>query len=141
MSQPPTNDGDATDGMAAELPVRGESDESARPVEKVSANEEPVRRGSPFAHSSEPSDTVSSATPELVLDPQWGVLRAANWASAWVAICALACLGLFPAGGVIVATLGCALATVGLFSSRVIAAAMLLGLHAWIFFACYQRLF
>lgn len=109
----------------------------------------PVRRGSPFANSPE-GDARSSAPAsgnltlpaiEPVFDPEWGVLRAANWASAWVAICGLACLSMFPGGGVIVATLGCALATVGLFSSRALIAAGLLGLHAWIFFACYQRLF
>lgn len=80
------------------------------------------------------------ALPAEMLDPEWGVLRAANWASAWVAIFAVACVSMFPGGGVIVATLGCGLASVGLFSSRQVIAAILLLLHASLFFACYQKL-
>ncbi len=109
----------------------------------------PVRRGSPFADlpkddakgSGAARDDLGLPGVELAFDPEWGVLRAANWASAWVALCGLACLSMFPGGGVIVAALGCGLATVGLFSSRALIAAGLLVLHAWLFFACYQRLF
>ncbi|MBB3205153.1 hypothetical protein FHS27_000920 [Rhodopirellula rubra] len=111
----------------------------------------PVRRGSPFAKSTSSASATSEAasgagsggdwvvTHEM-LDPEWGVLRAANWASAWVAIFAAACVTMFPGGGVVVAALGCGLASVGLFSSRQFSAAVLLVLHASLFFACYQRL-
>lgn len=78
---------------------------------------------------------------DAAFDPEWGVLRAANWASAWVALCGIACWQMFPGGGVIVSVLGCGLATIGLFSSRAIAATVLLLVHAALFFACYQRLF
>ncbi len=128
MPRPASPNGDASDN-----PVPGEP----------AASDAPVRRGSPFAKS--PQQSASDALPisgmEPAFDPEWGVLRAANWASAWVAICGLACLQMFPGGGVIVAALGCALATIGLFSSRALLAGGLLALHAWLFFACYQKLF
>ncbi|MCM2375034.1 hypothetical protein [Aporhodopirellula aestuarii] len=109
----------------------------------------PIRRGSPFAQPPSSNSATGDAWPAAtgiplapeILDPEWGVLRAANWASAWVAISAIACVSMFPAGGVVVAALGCGLATVGLFSSRQIPAAGLLVLHAFLFFSCYQRLF
>lgn len=125
-------------------------DERTTATSDSSASDGPVRRGSPFAPSPRAGDptpvsgaaaAVAMPMAEPAFDPEWGVLRAANWASAWVAICGLACLQMFPAGGVVVATLGCALSTVGLFSSRAAFAAALLALHAWLFFACYQRLF
>lgn len=130
--------------------VPAESDKHAPAASSSPASDAPIRRGSPFArspHAGEPLSRSANAAAltareaELAFDPEWGVLRAANWAAAWVAIWGLACLQMFPGGGVVVATLGCALATVGLFSSRVALAAGLLTLHAWLFFACYQRLF
>ncbi|TWU02016.1 hypothetical protein [Neorhodopirellula pilleata] len=114
-----------------------------------------VRKGSPFAQSMPAGETLGNAVQadatiafravEIrandVLDPEWGVLRSAIWASAWVAIFSLACYQYFPGGGVLVTALGCALAIVGLFSSRPIPASVLLIAHAGLFFACYQRLF
>ncbi len=122
--------------------------ESARLTGIFNDDETPIRRGSPFAKATSRGDAVPGASGALrwqqidqTFDPEWGVLRAANWASAWVALCAIACLQMFPGGGVVVTALGCGLATIGLFSSRAIAATMLLVLHACLFFACYQRLF
>lgn len=138
------------DGSAAGNAFSGTREENTTPASGTSASDSPVRRGSPFAKSLHPGDRQSATADAAALamrvaepafDPEWGVLRAANWASAWVAICGLACLQMFPGGGVVVAALGCALATVGLFSSRVVFAAVLLATHAWLFFACYQRLF
>lgn len=142
MTRPVFPDGDASDA-----PSPGDTPSSDASSSDTFASDMPVRRGSPFAKSSHRADggpaidarALSSVEPAF--DPEWGVLRAANWASAWVALCALACLQMFPAGGVIVAALGCALATIGLFSSRVLVAGGLLALHAWLFFACYQKLF
>jgi hypothetical protein len=127
---------------------------------------ETVRRGSPFAASNSTfakTDSTAATSESLVaetaarwepanhssdyyavseiLDPEWGALRAAIWASAWVAIFSVACFQLFPGGGVIVASLGCGLAIVGLFSSQPIPAAVLLATHAGLFFGCYQSLF
>lgn len=119
-------------------------------------SDDTIRRGSPFAQSSNPVDmdsgSVASANPQTplaidtvslgdTLDPEWGVLKAAIWASAWVAIFAVACYQMFPGGGVLVSALGCSLAIVGLFSSRPLPASVLLVAHAGLFFACYQRLF
>jgi len=104
-----------------------------------------VRHGSPFAQGvSSPiasADTPSIAATIDAFDPEWGVLRAAIWASTWVAMFAIACYQYFPGGGVLVTALGCGLAIIGLFSSRPIPASVLLIAHAGLFFACYQRLF
>tara|TARA_A100001391_G_C5021732_1_gene266027 strand:+ start:101 stop:523 length:423 start_codon:yes stop_codon:yes gene_type:complete len=140
MSQPPSPPGPSPSDPGVPETLKG--DGTAR---DISGNDLPVRHGSPFAAS--PPDPAADINAQAVatrgrdFDPEWGVLRAANWASAWVAICGLACLQYFPEGGVIVAALGCGLATLGLFSSRAMFAAVLLALHAWLFFACYQRLF
>lgn len=119
--------------------------------ESALPDDAPIRRGSPFAKSTaqngESVEEMSSEhalawqATDVTFDPEWGVLRATNWASAWVALCGTACLSMFPGGGVLVAALGCALATIGLFSSRPIIATVLLVIHVGLFFACYQRLF
>lgn len=102
-----------------------------------------IRRGSPFTRSQSSEVVAAEALlPESeVLDPEWGVMRSAIWASAWVAIFSIACYQVFPGGGVVVAALGCGLAMIGLFSSRPIPATVLLVTHAVLFFGCYQRLF
>lgn len=157
MTEPPRNlDPVSSPEPMSPEPVsperRPSSPESAQP--QLGGGDSSIRRGSPFARSASRGDAVapldSHATgsdvmawrqADVAFDPEWGVLRAANWASAWVALCGVACLFLFPGGGVIVAALGCALATIGLFSSRPIVATGLLLIHAGLFFACYQRLF
>lgn len=111
-----------------------------------------IRRGSPFRDASvppsRPTDSVSAdgaidrrlLSDAASLDPDWGVLRAAIWASAWSLMFVIACWAVFPGGGVLVAALGCALAVVGMFSSRPIPAIALLAIHAGMFFACYSRM-
>ena len=111
-------------------------------TEHVPAEPSAVRRGCPFARSQSSEGAAEPVLPVAeVLDPEWGVLRSAIWASAWVAIFSVACYQLFPGGGVVVAALGCGLAMIGLFSSRPIPATVLLVTHAGLFFGCYQRLF
>lgn len=113
----------------------------AEATEATDANS--IRRGSPFTRSDSGKVVVAESLllESEVLDPEWGVLRSAIWASAWVAIFSIACYQVFPGGGVVVAALGCGLAIIGLFSSRPIPATVLLVTHAGLFFGCYQRLF
>ncbi|EMI55183.1 hypothetical protein [Rhodopirellula sallentina] len=145
MTSPvPPNDSESETASPEETEQNRSSDPVSEP-EHASVGEEAtdrdaaVRRGSPFAAKPDQASGVM-VLPVEILDPEWGVLRAANWASAWVAIFAIACVSMFPGGGVIVAALGCGLASVGLFSSRQVIAAILLLLHASLFFACYQKL-
>ncbi|WP_404307243.1 hypothetical protein [Neorhodopirellula lusitana] len=106
-----------------------------------------IRKGSPFAAQGQTTALAGAGLANSVggsleiLDPEWGVLRSASWASLWVAFFSFACWRLFPGGGVVVASLGCGLAVVGLFSSRPVPAIVLLAVHVFLFFGCYQQLF
>lgn len=99
----------------------------------------PVRRGNPFASGTD-RPAVAMVTPmiqEEVWVPESGVLQASVLASSIVLVFSLACWRLFPAGGILVTGLGCGLAILGMFSSRIVAAAMCLIAHAVLFVACY----
>ena len=138
-----------TESSPSEIPADADSESpGSDSLDGPASSSGPIRKGSPFA-SQNPKDSeslesrmpASEIHPHELLDPEWGVLRSAIWASAWVAIFSIACWRFFPGGGVVVASLGCGLAIVGLFSSRPIPATALLITHVAFFFGCYQQLF
>lgn len=64
---------------------------------------------------------------------------AAAYASVIALLFAIACLLLFPGGGIAVAALGAVLALLGLSSRRVRLCTVTLVLHSVVFFVCYLR--
>ncbi|MFG0264075.1 MAG: hypothetical protein ACF8AM_02860 [Rhodopirellula sp. JB055] len=128
-------------------PLTNASDPSVDPATSSPMNdanesgngESPVRRGNPFASGTD-RPAMAVVTPmfqEEVWVPESGVLQASVLASLIVLVFSLACWRLFPAGGILVTGLGCGLSILGMFSSRIVAAAMCLIAHAVLFVACY----
>lgn len=129
-------------------------------IARAAVQDEPLRRGSPFRDRSEsavdkaagdgpssgevdPSSQPGSPFRHVDDEPEWtpdaGLRTAAVFSSLVVLGFVIACWAVFPGGGVVVASLGCGLAVIGLFSRRRFAAAMLLSGHAAGFFACYVQ--
>ncbi|KLU04628.1 putative transmembrane protein [Rhodopirellula islandica] len=104
-------------------------------------SEAAVRRGNPFASGSD-RPVIASVTPMIQEEawvPESGMLQASVLAALIVLVFSLACWRLFPAGGILVTGLGCALSILGMFSSRVVAAGMCLLAHAALFVGCYLQ--
>jgi len=102
-----------------------------------------VEGQSPF--QAEPSTSSEKATqpphePETLGHGVWTeTAAAAAYAALIVLGFALACLLLFPAGGIAVAALGAVLSLLGLSSRRVRLSVTTLVLHGVLFFVCYLR--
>lgn len=107
--------------------------------------ESPIRVGSPFAVDPPmplavpPLATAGPIEPLADLGPMRYTAMGSVMASAMVVGFAVAALGWFPAGGTVIAALGCVLAIFGFYSSYRIAAAVLLAVHAGLFLANYAQ--
>ncbi|KAA1261561.1 hypothetical protein LF1_41110 [Rubripirellula obstinata] len=113
--------------------------------------DEPIRTGSPFAPgtvvqavespgaNSDLFDEEQSTAPEVLTD---GVMKytakGSATASLMVVFFASAAAWWFPAGGVLIAGLGCGLAVGGMFSDYRLPSAGLLLVHLGLFFASYS---
>ncbi|MEM6776322.1 MAG: hypothetical protein AAF670_01625 [Planctomycetota bacterium] len=123
-------------------------DGSGRPTlsaDGPAADEEEIRRGSPFAEPDRQAVTVPALRGEVMPSPNQpidvGVAMAAPLASIIVMLFAAACCVWFPGGGLVVAPLGSLLALIGLFTKRRVVSAVLLTSHIAVFFACYRDVF
>ena len=118
------------------------SDPQTGNVVSADAEPSPIRRGSPFAAGTD--RPVIAATmafhQEEVWVPESGILQASVIAALIVLVFSVACWQLFPAGGILVTGLGCGLSILGMFSSRLVGAALCLIAHSVLFAACYMQM-
>lgn len=108
----------------------------------ASAESSEIRRGSPFAAGTD-RPVIAATVPfhqEEVWVPESGILQASVIAALIVLVFSVACWRLFPAGGILVTGLGCGLSILGMFSSRLVGAALCLIAHSVLFAACYMQM-
>ena len=106
----------------------------------VDTNDEtPVRVGSPFAI--DPITTEPAKPIEVLLDvgPIRYTAMGAVAASIMVLTLAAAAAWWFPAGGALIAALGCVLSIFGMYSTYRVTSAGLLAVHLFLFVLCYGR--
>jgi hypothetical protein len=130
-SDAPQQNRDESPGQTAESGVEGEPD-SAVVADLV--KQAPIRRGSPFA-----SDPVTVKPVDNFVDrgPMRYTAIGAVAASILVLAFAAAATLWFPAGGTLIAALGCVLSIFGLYSTYRITSAGLLAIHLSLFVVCY----
>ncbi|GAA4457294.1 hypothetical protein [Novipirellula rosea] len=140
-NEPPTENDQP---ILASLAAPGDASKASGPTdERVASEHDPeIRVGSPFAKEPEPApqpvrpeDVYFQATP--LRYTSIGAVAAASL----VVLFALGGTVWFPAGGTLVAGLGCLLSIFGLYSHLRIAAASLLAVHLFLFVASYSRMF
>ncbi|GAA5506139.1 hypothetical protein [Novipirellula caenicola] len=138
-NEPPTEN---EQPIMASLAAVNEATNASGPVDEraVSPHDPEIRVGSPFAKEPEPApqpvrpeDVYFQATP--LRYTSIGAVAAAGL----VVMFALGGTVWFPAGGTLVAGLGCLLSIFGLYSHLRIAAASLLAVHLLLFVASYSR--
>ncbi|QDT07261.1 hypothetical protein K227x_56880 [Rubripirellula lacrimiformis] len=99
--------------------------------------DESIRVGSPFAGDPVPLHPV--VQPVVDVSPIRYTAMGAVAASVMVVGFATAAFWWFPAGGIVVAALGCVLSIFGIFSSYRLAAMGLLAIHLFLFVANYGQ--
>ncbi len=127
---------------ASAQPSGGAAPILATLADSSSPSEEPIRVGSPFAVDPLEKLSYSDRPVEAVVD---GSLRytaiGAVTAAAMVLVFAAAAAWWFPAGGTMIAALGCVLSIFGLYSTYRYTAAGFLMLHLSLFVFSYGRSF
>jgi hypothetical protein len=113
-------------------------DESPVVAQLVDEAESSVRTGSPFASEPLVAD-VPHRVEEVIDGPLRYTASGAVAAAAMVLAFAAAAAWWFPAGGTMIAALGCVLSIFGLYSTQRIAAIGILSLHLGLFVLCYGR--
>lgn len=121
-------------GSPPQDPGSGAEEQTDVVVTAKLVTEAPIRRGSPFAsdpHSVKPIDNFMDVGP--IRYTAMGAVAA----SIVVLVFAAAATFWFPAGGTMIAALGCGLSIFGLYSSYRISSAALLTVHLSLFVVCY----
>lgn len=147
MSQPgpsgPRSDPPSPSGqpIGADHPPDPSSDAQDPAGEEASGDVEAVVRvGSPFAVDPRVSNSPPPAESLQELGPMKYTAMGAVGASILVVGFGVAAAYFFPAGGTLVAALGCLLSILGMYSSYRLTAACLLTLHLCLFVFSYGRI-
>jgi hypothetical protein len=127
------------------LPLRAADTEDAARDQPIAANladtsgESPIRFGSPFAI--DPISTRPARPIERLYDVGPVRYTAMGAVAASVMVLGFAGAGAwwFPAGGALIAALGCVLSIFGLYSTHRLASAGLLAIHLCLFVLSYGR--